>query len=54
MLKTVLIGAGGIAWKHCEALRKLGVEIGGIYDINPENAGLSGKTEIREEFDRLL
>lgn len=39
MLKTVLIGAGGIAWKHCEALRKLGVEISGIYDVNPVNAG---------------
>ena len=39
MLKTVLIGEGGIAWKHCEALRKLGVEISGIYDVNPVNAG---------------
>ena len=39
MLKTVLIGAGGIAWKHCEALRKLGVELSGIYDVNPVNAG---------------
>ena len=43
MLKTGIIGAGGIAWKHCEALHKLGVEIAGIYDINSDNARRLGE-----------
>lgn len=38
MLKTIIIGAGGIAGQHCEALKKLGVSIAGIYDINYERA----------------
>lgn len=41
-MKTVMIGAGGIAWQHCRALKELGVEIIGIYDINIENAGKLG------------
>lgn len=43
MLKTGIIGAGGIAWKHCEVLHKLGVEIAGIYDINSDNARRLGE-----------
>lgn len=38
MLKTIIIGAGGIAAQHCEAMKKLGVEIIGIYDINTDRA----------------
>lgn len=39
MFKTIIIGAGGIATQHCEAMKRLGVEILGIYDVNEERAG---------------
>lgn len=39
MFKTIMIGAGGIASQHCEAMKKLGVEIIGIYDVDKERAG---------------
>lgn len=38
MLKTIIIGAGGISRQHCKALKKLGVDIAGIYDVNYERA----------------
>lgn len=38
MLRTAIIGTGGIAYCHGEALKKLGVEIAGAFDIVPENA----------------
>lgn len=38
MLKTIMIGAGGIAAQHCEAMRKLGIRIVGIYDVNADRA----------------
>lgn len=38
MLKTIVIGAGGIAAQHCEAMKKLGVKIVGIYDVDAERA----------------
>lgn len=37
-LKTVIIGAGGIAYRHAKALQEIGVEIVGVYDINKEAA----------------
>lgn len=38
MLKTIIIGAGGISRQHCKALKKLGVDIAGIYDVNYQRA----------------
>lgn len=38
MLSALLIGAGGIAWKHAEALTKLGVSVAYVYDIQTERA----------------
>lgn len=38
MLKTVIVGAGGITPYHCEALKKLEVQIAGVYDINSDRA----------------
>lgn len=37
-MKTIIIGAGGIAAHHCRSAKKLGIEIAGIYDINKERA----------------
>lgn len=37
-MKALLIGAGGIAWKHAEALKKLGVAVSYVYDIQYERA----------------
>lgn len=33
-MKALIIGAGGIAHYHIEALQKIGVTICGIYDID--------------------
>lgn len=38
LMKTIMIGAGGIATQHGSALQKLGAEILGIYDVNRERA----------------
>lgn len=38
MLKTIIVGAGAIAFAHAEALTKLGVKIQGVYDINRTSA----------------
>ena len=38
MLKTILVGAGAIAYAHAEALTKLGVKIQGVSDVNPASA----------------
>lgn len=38
MKKTAIVGAGAIAYCHAEALTKLGVEIRGVVDVNPESA----------------
>ncbi len=49
MFKTIMIGAGGIASQHCEAMKKLGVEIIGIYDVDKERAGRQiGRASCRE------
>lgn len=37
-MKTIIIGAGGIAAQHCEALKKLGITIEGIYDLDSKRA----------------
>lgn len=37
-MRTIIIGAGGIAQQHCEALNKLGVTIEGIYDLDQKRA----------------
>jgi Predicted dehydrogenases and related proteins len=37
-MKTLMIGAGGIAPHHCNSLKRLGVEIAGIYDVNQARA----------------
>lgn len=37
-MKTLMIGAGGIATQHCNALKRLGVEIAGIYDVDRNRA----------------
>ena len=37
-VRTAIIGAGGIAYCHADALHKLGVEITGVFDIFPESA----------------
>ncbi len=37
-MKTLMIGAGGIAIQHCNALKRLGIEIAGIYDIDKNKA----------------
>lgn len=36
--KTLIIGTGAIAYCHAEALKKLNVEISGVYDIRRESA----------------
>ena len=36
-MKALIIGAGGIAHYHIEALQKIGVTICGIYDIDQKN-----------------
>lgn len=47
-MKTIIIGAGGIASQHCKALRKLGVTIEGIYDIDFQKAvELAKNTTVR-------
>lgn len=38
MKKTIIIGAGAIAYCHAEALTKLGVGIVGVVDVNRESA----------------
>ncbi|MCD8138867.1 MAG: Gfo/Idh/MocA family oxidoreductase [Planctomycetaceae bacterium] len=38
MPKTIIVGAGAIAYAHARALRDLGVAILGVYDVNPESA----------------
>ena len=39
MLKTLMIGAGGISRYHCNALAKINeISLAGIYDINRQNA----------------
>lgn len=39
MLKTMIIGAGGIAEKHVEAIKQMpNVRVAGVYDIRYENA----------------
>lgn len=45
-MKTIIIGAGGIASQHCKALRKLGVTIEGIYDIDFQKA-----VELAKKYD---
>ena len=37
-MKSLLIGAGGIAGQHCDSLKRLGVEIAGIYDVDVDRA----------------
>ena len=37
-MKALIIGAGGIAHYHIEALQKIGVTICGIYDIDQKKA----------------
>jgi len=37
-MKTVIIGAGGIAHPHAKSLIKLGVQIAGVLDVNEKNA----------------
>lgn len=38
-MKTIMIGAGGIAQPHAKAVNELGITIAGVLDPNPENAG---------------
>ena len=38
MTRTAIIGAGAIAYCHAEALRRLGVDIAGVLDINRASA----------------
>jgi predicted dehydrogenase len=38
MYKTVIIGAGNIAYAHAKALYELGIGIAGVLDINPAQA----------------
>ncbi len=45
-MKTLMIGAGGIATQHCNALKQLGVEIAGIYDIDRNRAEI-----LAEKYD---
>lgn len=62
-LKTAIIGSGGIAYCHADALRKLGVEIAGVFDIIPESAAklaaayggraISSIDEILDEVDMI-
>ena len=37
-MKALFIGAGGIATHHLNAMRALGVDVIGIYDVNSERA----------------
>jgi myo-inositol 2-dehydrogenase/D-chiro-inositol 1-dehydrogenase len=37
-MKTIIIGAGGIAEPHAKALAKLGVKIVGVFDVNRDSA----------------
>lgn len=37
-MRTLIVGAGGIAEHHCKSLKKLGVEITGVYDVDEEKA----------------
>ena len=37
-MKALMIGAGGIAHQHLKALKTLGTEIYGIYDLDPAKA----------------
>lgn len=37
-MKALLIGAGGIAYRHADALLELGAEISGVYDTDPVKA----------------
>ncbi len=38
MFKTIIVGAGAIAYAHAKALQQLDVGILGVYDVNPESA----------------
>lgn len=37
-MKTVIVGAGAIAYAHARACRELGIEVLGVYDISMESA----------------
>ena len=37
-MKTLIIGAGGIAPQHCSAMKRLNVDIAGVFDIDKDRA----------------
>ncbi|MCL2863909.1 MAG: Gfo/Idh/MocA family oxidoreductase [Lachnospiraceae bacterium] len=47
-MKSLVIGAGGIAFQHCNALKSLGIEIAGIYDIDQKRAA-----ELAKKYDSV-
>ena len=61
MLRTAIVGAGGIAWKHAEGLKRIpDIEVAGVLDTNPENArrladfcGARAITEISDILDEV-
>jgi predicted dehydrogenase len=57
MLKTIIVGAGAIAYCHAEALTKMGVKIGGIFDINETSArklASQYNTSVIDNFQRAV